>query len=371
MMSAASQKTKRSVPRGETRIARAARSSPGIEREHSNCLAHAMVAAVREPLIVLDRSLRVVAANSSFYRMFQTTAALTRRRSFHELSCGRWPITVLRQTLLNVVDGDGAVDDYEVELDLPSIGRRHMLLNARRIADEKSPDTAPLVGLEDVSERREAEDLKDALLQQQKVVFLEQMLLREAQHRVANSLQIIASILLMKARAVQSEETRVHLTDVRHRVISIATVQRQLSMSGLVQDVEFGPYLSTLCEALARSMIADERTVTVTATCSGGIVKSEDAVSLGLIVTELVINALKHGFPEGRSGHVAVDFAADGLAWRLSVSDNGIGRQGNAAEPDQVGLGSSIIEALARQLKAKVEIHPCCPGTATSIVYAA
>ena len=100
-------------------------------------------------------------------------------------------------------------------------------------------------------------------------------------------------------------------------------------------------------------------------------VKSEDAISFGLIVTELMINALKHGFPNRRAGHIAVDFAADGLEWRLSVSDNGIGRQRNPAEPDQVGLGTSIVEALAHQLKAKVEIHPCNPGTETSIVHAA
>ena len=66
-----------------------------------------------------------------------------------------------------------------------------------------------------------------------------------------------------------------------------------------------------------------------------------------------------------------MDFAADELEWRLKVSDNGIGRQHNPAEQDQVGLGTSIVEALAHQLKAKVEIYPCNPGTATSIVHAA
>ena len=349
----------------------AARPRSAIQHHRSSSLAHAIAATVREPLIVLDRSLRVVAATGSFYRMFRTEAALTQGHSFHELSSGRWDTPVLRKLLQDVVAGDTAVESCEVEIDLPNIGRRRMLLSARQVSDEQNPDTALLVELEDVSARREAEGLKDTLLQQQKVVFFQQMLFREVQHRVANSLQIIASILLLKARTVQSEETRLQLRAAHQRVISVATVQRQLCMSGLADEVEVGPYLSTLCDALASSMIGDDGAVTIATSCSAGTVESGHAVSFGLIVTELVINALKHGFPNRRAGHIAVHFAADGLNWRLSVSDNGIGRQQNPAEPDQVGLGTSIVEALARQLKAKVEIHRCDPGTATSIVHTA
>ncbi len=96
---------------------------------------------------------------------------------------------------------------------------------------------------------------------------------------------------------------------------------------------------------------------------------SADAVSYGLIVTELVINALKHGFPHAREGRIAVDFAGDLAGWGLSVSDNGIGRHDDPAKPNRVGLGTSIVEALAQKLKAKVEISACRPGTTTSIVH--
>jgi chemotaxis protein methyltransferase CheR len=231
--------------------------------------------------------------------------------------------------------------------------------------DEKSPDSALLVGLEDVTARRETEALKDALLRQR------EMLLLEVQHRVANSLQIIASILLLKARRVQSEETRLHLRDAHQRVVSVATVQQQLRMSALGDDIEVGPYLSKLCESLASSMIHDDQAIDLTVDAAGGTIKSNDAVSFGLIVTELVINALKHGFPGGRGGHIMVAFAHDGPYWRLSVSDDGIGRQHDPAGPAHAGLGTSIVEALARQLKANVEISDGHPGTATVIVHAA
>ena len=336
-----------------------------LEIDRGNSLAHAIVATVREPLIVLDRSLRVIAASRSFYRILQITPADSLGRPFYELSSGRWDVPALRQLLHAVISGDVVVEAYEVELEVPNIGRRHMLLNARQVLDQESRDTALLVGLEDVTAQRETENLKDELLRQQGTLLL------EIQHRVGNSLQIIASILLLKARKVQSEETRAHLHDVHRRVISVATVQRQLRPSGLSDEIELGPYLSVLCESLASSMIAEDRALTVTAVCAGGIVKTDDAVSLGLIVTELVINALKHGFPDGRGGRIAVNFTRDGRDWRLSVSDNGIGRAHNLAEPNHVGLGTSIVEALARQLKARVEISENNPGSTTAIVHAA
>ena len=335
-----------------------------LELDHRNSLANAIVATVREPLIVLDRELRVVAASRSYLELFQTKTADVRGRSFLELNSSQWNASALRSLLLEVVADDRAIEAYEIEIDIPGIGRRRLILNARQVLDEKSPHTAVLVGLEDVTVRREAEGLKDALLQEQKLLLL------EVQHRVANSLQIIASILLLKARTVQSNDTRLHLRDVHSRVILIADVQRQLCASGLADEIELGPYLSSLCEGLLRSMVANDRAITLKASTDHTNVKSEDAVSIGLIVTELVINALKHAFPNGREGHIAVDFVLEKSSWSLSVSDDGVGRQLDSSAPDRIGLGTTIVEALARKLKATVQIAARVPGTTTAIVHA-
>jgi two-component sensor histidine kinase len=121
-------------------------------------------------------------------------------------------------------------------------------------------------------------------------------LLQEMQHRVANSLQIIASILLLKARTVQSEEARLHLQDALQRIVSIAAVQQQLEASRNGEPIELGPYLSRLCGTLAASMIGDSRPISLRVHVEGGTASSNEAVSIGLIVTELAINALKHAF---------------------------------------------------------------------------
>ena len=131
--------------------------------------------------------------------------------------------------------------------------------------------------------------------------------------------------------------------------MSVAAAQRQLQASepGAL-TIELGPYLARLCKTLEVSMIGDSRPVSLEVHVDGGAVSSSQAVSIGLIVTELVINALKHAFPDDWSdGTVVVAYELAEPNWRLTVSDNG---------KTNPGLGTTIIEALAKQLNACVEI---------------
>jgi chemotaxis protein methyltransferase CheR len=328
-------------------------------------LAEAIVETVRESLLVLDRDLRVVAASRSFYRTFRVEPQTTEGRMLYDLGDGQWNIPALRDLLENVIPKHRTIEAYEVEHEFPAIGRRMMLLNARQVFDDKHRGSILLLAIEDVTERREAEREKDDLLQQK------EMLLQEMQHRVANTLQIIASILLLKARTVQSEETRVHLHDAHQRVMSVATVQQQLQASRHGDTIEIGPYIRKLCDSLADSMIGDRRPLSLTVQATAGSAVSSEAVSLGLIVTELVINALKHAFPGGGEGEILIKYHVDGADWRLSVADNGVGRRDNGGERTRVGLGTSIVEALAQQLKARVEVSSGPQGTSVAIVHAA
>src|SRR5450755_3073351 len=129
------------------------------------------------------------------------------------------------------------MENYEVEHDFPSIGRRTMLLNARKVFYEKGSHSTILLGIEDVTQKRVLESEKDDLIRQKEV------LLEELEHRVVNSLQIIASIIMLKARTVESKETRLHLEDAHNRVISIAAVQKHLHGSVANSVIEMGPYL--------------------------------------------------------------------------------------------------------------------------------
>jgi two-component sensor histidine kinase len=340
------------------------KSQPIRNLDEASALAQQIVDTIRDPLLVLDQDLRVVTANRAFYQTFRINRPDIHGRPIYGLGDGQWDIPELRLLLEDVASRHAVMEAYEVEQNFPVIGRRAMLLNAREIFTQSNAHKLILLAIEDVTDRRAAEQQTADLLQ------LKETLLQEMQHRVANSLQIIASVLMLKARSVQSEETRLHLQEAHDRVMSVATVQQQLHASGHGEAIELGPYLSRLCDAVAASMIGN-RPITLKVEADAGTGVSAEAVSLGLITAELVINALKHGFPGGDGGEILVRYQVDEANWRLSVSDNGVGLQRDGARRGHSGLGTTIVEALAHQLKSRVEISNGRPGVSVSIIHTA
>jgi chemotaxis protein methyltransferase CheR len=328
-------------------------------------LAQAIVDTVREPVLILDKELRVIAASRSFYSAFNVAPEHTQGRLLYALGDGQWDIPKLRVLLEKIIPEHGTMEDYEVEHEFPELGNRTMRLNARQVFYEGGAGTTILLGMEDITGRRAMEREKDELLLQKDI------LLEEMQHRVANSLQIVASIILMKARTVESEETKLHLRDAHSRVLSVVAVQQQLRFAGDGLSVDVTPYLKNLCESLATSMIGNFRPISLRVVGENGTAKPRQAESIGLIVTELVMNCLKHAFPhEETEGHIAVAYETAGTNWKLSVADNGVGRPDGVFAQAKSGLGTGIVKALAQQLGAQVETVSGPHGTTVSITHA-
>jgi two-component sensor histidine kinase len=345
-------------------------SDPGLEAGlplarigDARALAQAIVDTVREPLLVLDRELSVVVASRSFYSRFQMLREDVEGRAVYMLGDGQWDIPELRILLEQVLPQHSVMEGYQVEHDFAGSGHRIMLLNARSVFFESSAERLILLAMEDVTQWRAAEKLANERLEQSKI------LLQEMQHRVANSLQIIASILMLKARTVQSEETRLHLRDAHQRVMSVAAVQEQLQASGHGDTIELAPYLNRLCETLGASMIGDARPISLVVRAQAGSALSRDAVSIGLIVTELVINALKHAFADDTpDAQIVVAYDLNETGWRLSVTDNGCGKAPTDGHT-KPGLGTSLVDALSNQLDAKVETSSGPGGTQVAITH--
>ncbi len=336
-----------------------------VDLDDASALAEAIVDTIRDPLLVLDRHLCVVTANRAFHQTFGMKRQDIHGRPIYGLGDGEWDIPELRLLLEEVGPGRAVAEPYEFERDFPVIGRRSMQLIARAVFNQKKDRQLILLVIEDVTDRTTAQQRMAELLHQKET------LLQEMQHRVVNNLQIIASILMLKTRKVQSEESRKDLRDAHDRVMSMAIVQQQLKASGHGEPMEIGPYLSRLCRALAVSMIGENAAITLKVEADPGTVLSGEGTSIGLIVTELVMNALKHAFPGGNGGQILVSYAVDEANWRLSVCDNGIGLQPGGGHRGRTGLGVAIVEALARQLKAHVETTAQSPGMAVSIVHTA
>lgn len=320
-------------------------------------LSKAIVETLSEPIVILDKNLRVVAGNGAFYKKFNVDYAKIHGKRFDELGSGEWNIPALTSLLEQVLPTKTNIDGYEVMHTFEELGLRVMLMNAHPI-EIKNKHNDILVSITDITDARKTQRDKDNLMLQKDT------LLKEMRHRIANSLQLIASIILLKAGSVTSEESRTHLTDAHDRILSIATVQRNLDPTSEGSVVPVLNYLRVLCASLAKSMIGGRKPITLKVTGSGGSVTPDDAIALGLITTELVINSLKHAFPKGE-GQVTVTYEKKGKKWKLSIGDDGVGLE--ATTPNRDGLGTSVIESLAEQLDAQIDRVSTSRGTVVSI----
>ena len=327
----------------------------------ASSLAMALIISSQAPVVLLDGDLAVVAASASFYRNFSLACTGTGRAAFADLGQGEWNVPQLLMLLRAIAAGSPEIEAYEMDLVRPAAPVRRLVLSAHKLDyDGQDGDPRIVLSVSDVTEARLADKLKDDLLREK------QVLMQELQHRVANSLQIIASVLLQSARKVNSEETRSHLSDAHHRVMSIATLQKQLA-TAQQGEVSLSAYLTELCQSIATSMIPGTSQLTLTADVDGSLVDARISVSLGLVVTELVINALKHAFTGGaRAGNIIVWYRSDDKGWTLRVDDDGVGFPVDP-ESAKPGLGMGIVEALAGQMGASVAITAAHPGTRVTV----
>ena len=329
--------------------------------EPAASLALALITSSKAPLLLLDDRLTIVSASESFCSSFGLAADAIEGAKFATIGHGEWDVPQLNSLLTATFDGNAAVDAYEFDLVRKGHKPACLMLNAHRLDLGEGQHPMVVLTITDITSARAAEKLKDELVKEK------QVLLQELQHRVANSLQIIASVLMQSARRVQSEESRTHLYNAHNRVMSIATLQKQLAVSS-TDEVELRRYFRELCASIGASMIDNENRVTLRSTADDSKVGANVSVSLGLIVTELVINALKHAFPgRNQSGAIKVDYATHGNGWTLNVDDDGVGIAAGegAGKP---GLGTGIVDALAKQLGATVTTTDNAPGTRVSIV---
>jgi two-component sensor histidine kinase len=195
------------------------------------------------------------------------------------------------------------------------------------------------------------------------------MLMREVNHRVGNSLQMIASMLTLHANAAGNPEVSEALTDATGRVLAVAQVHRRLYTSDDVQSVAVDQYLDALIEDLRRSSETNEL-AQLTLSAEPVAVDPDRAVAVGVIVNELVINALKYAYPMGK-GPIRVGLKArdEGGNAVISVEDDGVGFA-DSAPVGSTGLGQRIVKAMADKLGARISHDALHRGTRIEIAFA-
>lgn len=195
-----------------------------------------------------------------------------------------------------------------------------------------------------------------------------EVLLHEVNHRVANSLAIVGSMIRMQANAMKEPQVKQALGEVQSRIAAIAGVHRRLYSSHDVRTVELSGYLGGLVSELETTMRASGHTSTTLCRMDAASVPTDKAVTIGILVTELVINAFKYAYPGSLAGEIRVILLADEPGrLRLIVQDDGVGRDGDNL-PRGTGVGGRIVSAMAASLDASIE-YSMPPGCSVSLSF--
>jgi PAS domain S-box-containing protein len=254
--------------------------------------------------------------------------------------------------------------DYRVVL--PDGGTRWLTAQGESI---RAPNTQGvlIVGvLLDVSHIKESEvRLRAALADRD-------LLIGEVNHRVKNSLQLVGSILSLEANSARTEEAKDKLAAARDRIDAVAVIHAALYQGEDVRRVAFGDYLERLCDYLATSLGADRRGVSIEVDADAILIETNNAITLSLVVNELVANAFKHAFPEDAGGTVSVCLRRDDPATvTLTVADDGTGSDRWPLEDDALitGLGTRLITGSVRQLEGSMHTEGSNGGWTTTITF--
>jgi len=204
-------------------------------------------------------------------------------------------------------------------------------------------------------QRRKIDELTGLLAEKERLLAQKDLLTREIDHRVKNSLQIVSSFLQMQRRQIADADARQAFADTSARVMSVARVHDSLYQAETIEEVDLGQTIENLCRDLA-ALAGEGHAVDMTAE-TGLMVPYRKAVALSLIATELVTNAFKYGSRESGVGRVAVRVSAAGTGVQLRVCDDGAGLpDGWDANPRGTGLGMKLIWAMLDQINARLEV---------------
>ena len=285
--------------------------------------------------------------------MFGITEAATHGQRLSDLGQHQWDVPALRHLMEKVLPENKPIESFEIEDDFPSLGRRVFNLNARKISQPGNHANRMLLVFEDITDRKQRE--RDAL-----------MLTNEISHRIKNNLQIVVGLIAYEAKwtapsCVQGYEA------MQARIGAIAQLYGLISQSSGGRTVAVDAYLREIAAALSASLIGEKSGIEIEVKAEPLEIDPERAVPFGLLVNELVTNAVKHAFPNGM-GHVVLSLERVGDQIELVVADDGIGMKDKDRTKTPEKRGTDYVAIFVRQLGGTIALSQSDePGTVVRI----
>ncbi len=321
-------------------------------------LAQDIVTMSREPLLVLDEQLTVIAASRSFYGTFGASQNETVGLPIARIANGLFDTPLLTQQLRRVESGQAMLENFEIRQDAVS-GVRTFLLHTSAIRRDGGRGRGIMLTVEDVTERRRIEaDCAEAVMSANNMLV-------ELNHRIMNSFAMIGAIVTMEGRTQQDGNCRAAFDRMRSRITSIAHLYRNLGRSTAPEAVHADEYLKNIVSDLVTSLSHPERKIDVAVSIVQTPLPTPIAVPLGLIVNEVVTNSLKHAFDGRAHGTISVELTQASEHYVLQISDNGRGIDGTVRNAS--GLGQRLFETFARQLRGTAEQSTGPGGTTVTL----
>ena len=319
-----------------------------------------LVETIREGILVLKPDLTIRFANRSFCHTFAVAPEHIVGRKLYEIGNGQWDIPNLRTSLETIISDQKTIEAFEIEFFFPSIGQRIMVVNARKVYRPGDNVQQILLAIEDVTERTRLE--REHASAHERIG----MLLQELTHRVKNSLQLIAAMVRIEARNCKSGEGKAALERVSHRITALGQLYSKLSKADAVEAVDAATYLDELCRDLIASVHKEsDASIVLKTDIESELLPTDRAIPIGLIVNELVTNAVKYAFPGEANGTVMVTLKRAPGGLRLTVADDG---QWLDPRRGDSGLGGRLVDGFAQQLGGQVERKSDSQGTTVHLI---
>jgi PAS domain S-box-containing protein len=309
-----------------------------------------MFESIQDGISILDEDYTILRVNKAMEKWYSHSLPIIGKKCYeaYHLRDGVCDICPTRKTIKT------AEAAYEV---IPKVGpggeeTGWLDLFSFPLIDKKTGQMKGVIEyVRDITERKKAEDRLQESLREKEV------LLREIHHRVKNNMQVISSLLNLQSRRIQDAAVLEMFRESQRRIRSMALIHERLYQSSDLSRIEFSEYLRNLATHLFHSYQVDTSRVQLKIEAEEVALNINTAIPCGLIVNELISNALKHGFPEGRAGRLDIDLRrVEGDGYTLRVADDGVGFPAGLDFRKTESLGMQIVNTLASQIDASIDL---------------